>query len=269
MAKQTINIGSVANDGTGDPLRTAFDKVNQNFTELYNDDAGDVDSVNGQTGVVVLDTDDIAEGATNKYDQTVVLNEGANVTVTGTYPNFTIAADGGAAPVSSVDAGTGISVNSTTGDVVVTNSAPDQTVVLNNGTGISTSGTYPNFTITNTEPNATHTGDVTGATALTISDDVISYAKMGAEFTTSAALGTVVDFSSAQVFTKTLSVDTTLTFSNAQIGMVKDLVITGDRTLTLPAGSTVAGTYDGTVSNLIQVVVTGSGEYWYSISQPQ
>jgi hypothetical protein len=35
MAKQTINIGSAANDGTGDPLRTAFDKINDNFTELY------------------------------------------------------------------------------------------------------------------------------------------------------------------------------------------------------------------------------------------
>ena len=35
MAKQTIGIGSSANDGTGDPLRTAFDKINDNFTELY------------------------------------------------------------------------------------------------------------------------------------------------------------------------------------------------------------------------------------------
>ena len=35
MAQQTINIGSSANDGTGDPLRTAFDKINDNFSELY------------------------------------------------------------------------------------------------------------------------------------------------------------------------------------------------------------------------------------------
>jgi hypothetical protein len=41
MAKQTINIGTVANDRSGDPLRTAFTKVNQNFTELYNRDASD------------------------------------------------------------------------------------------------------------------------------------------------------------------------------------------------------------------------------------
>ena len=68
MAKQTINIGTTANDGTGDPLRTAFDKVNDNFTELYSDDTGDVDSVNGQTVVVTLDTDDIPEGTINFYN---------------------------------------------------------------------------------------------------------------------------------------------------------------------------------------------------------
>ena len=35
MAKQIINIGVSANDGTGDPLRNAFDKTNDNFNELY------------------------------------------------------------------------------------------------------------------------------------------------------------------------------------------------------------------------------------------
>jgi len=38
MARQNINIGSSANDGTGDPLRTAFDKINDNFIELYGAD---------------------------------------------------------------------------------------------------------------------------------------------------------------------------------------------------------------------------------------
>ena len=142
MAKQTINIGSTANDGTGDPLRTAFDKSNDNFTELYNGAGG-------------------------------------------------------------------------------------------------------------------------------IADDSVTYAKLGTEFTTSAALSTDVDFATAQVFTKTLTADATLTFSNASIGMVKDLVITGAFALTLPAGSTVAGTYNGAVSNLIQVVVTGASQYWFSISQAQ
>jgi len=62
MAKQTIGVGLAANDGGGDPLRSAFVKVNENFTELYNSTAtipttllnlGITDGTNGQ----VLTTD--------------------------------------------------------------------------------------------------------------------------------------------------------------------------------------------------------------------
>lgn len=35
MTKQIINIGTSPDKGNGDPLRIAFDKINQNFTELY------------------------------------------------------------------------------------------------------------------------------------------------------------------------------------------------------------------------------------------
>ena len=185
MAKQTIGVGSAPNDNTGDFIRDAFIKVNANFDELYSDDAGDVDSVNGQSGTVVLDSDDITEGSTNLY-------------------------------------------------------------------------------------NATHTGDVTGATALTIADDAVSYAKMGTEFTTAAVISASdVDFSSAAVFTKTISGTTTLTFSNVSTGMVKDLVITGTGSVALPASvKTITGTYDGSVGNLIQIVSTnGATEQWASISQ--
>ena len=166
MAKQVINIGTSANDGTGDPLRTAFDKVNDNFTELYNDDSGDVDSVSASGGLEV-----------------------------------------------------------------------DQS---------------------------------TGAVTVSISDDGVTYAKMGTEFTTAAVISASdVDFSSAAVFTKTLSDNTNLTFSNVETGMVKDLVITGNFPLQLPVSvKTITGTYDGTVSNLIQIVSTnGATEQWASISQ--
>ena len=52
MAKKTINIGSGENAGNGDPLRTAFSKINDNFSELY---ASLEDPQNGgaaNTGVV-------------------------------------------------------------------------------------------------------------------------------------------------------------------------------------------------------------------------
>ena len=35
MAKQTVNLGTTADDGTGDNLRDGMDKVNDNFTEIY------------------------------------------------------------------------------------------------------------------------------------------------------------------------------------------------------------------------------------------
>ena len=110
-----------------------------------------------------------------------------------------------------------------------------------------------------------------GTTNKYLLDDSVVYSKLGAEFTTSAAIAASdVDFSSAQVFTKTLTADTTFTFSNANVGMVKDLIITGSFVPTFPVGTkVVAGTYDGTVSNLIQVVVVASGDYWLSISKAQ
>ena len=40
MSKQTINVGTNQDDGTGDSLRAAFVKVNDNFTEVYNELGG-------------------------------------------------------------------------------------------------------------------------------------------------------------------------------------------------------------------------------------
>lgn len=62
MAKQTINLGTSANKGDGDPLRTAFDKVNDNFDEVY--------SLLGEG-----DTDDIIAPM-------LVHNDHTNITVT-------------------------------------------------------------------------------------------------------------------------------------------------------------------------------------------
>ena len=188
--------------------------------------------------------------------------------------NFTeLYTDESQGEVNSIVAGTGVSVSSATGDVTVTNTAPDQTVALTDGGDIAISGTYPSFTLTNSAPNATHTGEGTGATTLTISNDVVTHAKLGAEYTEAstngAATGTIdLDFDTATVFNLTLSGATTLTFSNEKIGMVKDLVVVpAGNGLTLPSGSTVAGLYSTSATNLIQVVVTGANTYWFSISQ--
>jgi hypothetical protein len=107
----------------------------------------------------------------------MTITAGSGITVGGTYPNYVISSSAGGGTVTSidVDGGTGISVSpagpiTTSGTFTVTNTAPDQVVVLNSGTGISVSGTYPNFTITNSLPSATYTVD-NGLTATPTSDN--------------------------------------------------------------------------------------------------
>lgn len=59
MSKQIINIGRTANDRSGDPLRTAFEKVNSNFDELYatvGADAAANQLVNGNKTVSLAST---------------------------------------------------------------------------------------------------------------------------------------------------------------------------------------------------------------------
>src|SRR6056300_92097 len=74
MARQNINIGSSANDGTGDPLRTAFDKINDNFIELYGTD-NDINTLDANLNV---NNFAITTGVTNG-DITVTPNGTGNI----------------------------------------------------------------------------------------------------------------------------------------------------------------------------------------------
>lgn len=71
MAKQTIDIGSAANDGTGDDLRTGATKINDNFTELYSDVAA-LQAATGTsiTGIGFDSGRIVFEGATNDTNET-------------------------------------------------------------------------------------------------------------------------------------------------------------------------------------------------------
>ena len=77
MAVQLINIGNVANDGTGDDLREAMIKINTNFEEL--DLRDDEQTTASNLGVV-------GEGLflrRNVYDlEFKKISAGANVTLT-------------------------------------------------------------------------------------------------------------------------------------------------------------------------------------------
>ena len=67
MAKQVINVGTTANSGGGDPLRTAMIKINENFTELYADIAAleDGDITTDIKGSVFADDSTLLVDAVN------------------------------------------------------------------------------------------------------------------------------------------------------------------------------------------------------------
>ena len=57
MAQQIINIGAIANDGTGDDLSPAGNKINQNFTELsLKDSDGIIDKAELQAAMNASDS---------------------------------------------------------------------------------------------------------------------------------------------------------------------------------------------------------------------
>ena len=78
MTQQVIDVGNVANDGQGDPLRTAFTKTNDNFTELYN--IGGISGIaNGTSNIQIVENSTVSVSAANVANVLVVSGTGATV----------------------------------------------------------------------------------------------------------------------------------------------------------------------------------------------
>ena len=70
MTRQNISTGTFANDGSGDTLRQAGQKINENFVELYNKLGGDSNTL---TGTLSIAGSGISfEGATDDTNETVL-----------------------------------------------------------------------------------------------------------------------------------------------------------------------------------------------------
>lgn len=89
MAIQTINIGNVANDGTGDDLREAFAKVNSNFVDL---DAK-VDIAEGSDGSNLGLGEGVFRDKTENTLQFRSLVAGSNISLSSGGNSITITAD--------------------------------------------------------------------------------------------------------------------------------------------------------------------------------
>jgi hypothetical protein len=87
MAQQTINVGATANDGTGDGIRTAYIKCNDNFNELYNTTITPTSLPNGTSNVSVADSANVTisiAGSANVVNFAGSVSEfTGNITATG------------------------------------------------------------------------------------------------------------------------------------------------------------------------------------------
>jgi len=231
MAKQVIDIGTTANDGTGTPLRSAFDICNDNFTELYSDDAGDVGSITATAPIVR----DQATGAV-----TISL---ANAGVTF-------------AKMQNVAANSLLIRNANSSGVLTELALATTQIMIGDGTGMI---------------GAALSGDVTMANtgAVTIANDAVEHAMLENRYTakaTSTATGSQnLNAANATSFLLTGNVATaTLTIQNMKLGQVIDIQMTGTLssaaiTLATNFSSTtinrVGGTeFDTSEKNVIQVV---------------
>jgi hypothetical protein len=125
MSKQNLNLGTLANDGTGDDLRAGGDKLNSNFTELYAYSGGDQRLVNTASPTAILE----ADGA--------ILFDSAAATIAITLP----AASVGKIKIPFKDIGANSSVNNITinraGSDTIVDSATGQTSTIISSNGFS------------------------------------------------------------------------------------------------------------------------------------
>ena len=134
MAVQLINVGSIANDGTGDDLREAMIKINQNFEELdLRDDEQTTASNLGTVGEAVFAQKD-------GYDlQFKRLIPGSNISLESTDNTVVISGE---------QSVLGIIVGSDQGSKEI--SGANSLFNILGGTGIETNIVGDNLTITNT-----------------------------------------------------------------------------------------------------------------------
>ncbi len=183
MARKIVDIGVSGNDGTGDSIREAFRKTNENFQELY--------AVFGQGGFLkftdLSDTPDTLVGQGNKIP--VVNSIGTSIVFKDLFsPDGTISFDYSESETFDL-----VSVSRASGIATITVSAAHNLVP---GQRISVTSTD------NTSFNVTSALLLSGTTGSTL-----VYNNAGSTLTTSAAAGTVSSFGSIKIDTLSSKVE--------------------------------------------------------------
>jgi hypothetical protein len=102
MALQNINIGNIANDGTGDSLRIAFDKVNKNFLDIEARSTIQVEAENlgNGSGVFYNKENGVLYFKSLVAGNNITLTQSPTEIVINSAENFTIQSDNNAVNIS-------------------------------------------------------------------------------------------------------------------------------------------------------------------------
>jgi len=245
MARQAINIGSSANDGTGDPLRTAFDKINDNFVELYGTD-NDINTLdanldvnnnaittgvtNGDVTITPNGTGSIKLGAMKFVGTTMSSDDSTQITIAENIQTTGTLAVSGAATLSSTLGVTGAATLSSTLSVSgATTMLSGLTATSLTTNTIASNGSNADLSI---QPSGT--GDVLisalriNGTTLDSSDSTTITIAEGVDVTGALTVGSTAAITGALTASSTLNVSgvTTLTTTNIDNLTIQDANIT-------------------------------------------
>jgi hypothetical protein len=187
MAQQTLNVGTNANDGTGDTLRVAMQKVNDMFTELYLSplSGGDLE-FSGNEIRATRSNDDIVfkPSGTGAISMPAIRFNGNNIEGTRSNEDIRLLPAGtGSVVFGSLSiSGTSLSSDDSTAININENLSVDGTAAIS-GTATVTGATILQSTLDVTGATTLSTLDVTGNTTLagtttidnlTFNDNIIS-----------------------------------------------------------------------------------------------
>jgi hypothetical protein len=236
MAQQLINIGSNPNDGLGDPLRTAFDKCNDNFTELYAGGGGGGGGIGGNTGSTnnaILRAN--GTGGSTLKTSGITIADGASGTLSGTN-------SGDQNIFSTVSAG---------GQSLVADSTSD-TLTLVAGTNVSITADASTDTITISATGGSGGGNVSGPASPTTDNALVRW---------DGTTGQLIKNSSVTLSdTQEMSGLKSVTFNTAggTVGLAKMVWDPTNQTIDLGIGSGSVNALIGVDSHVLGRNTTGS-----------
>jgi len=225
MAKQTINVGTVVNDGTGSTIRAGGQIVNANFTEIYtaigNGTTLNIDT-SGATASQVL----IFDAASSKFIPGTGSGGISSLTLAGTSGTSQSITDGNTITIA---AGTGISTTAGATDTITV--AVDNTIATLTGTQTLTNKTLTTPVIssisnTGTLTLPTSTDTLVGrATTDTLTNKTLTSPTLTTPALGTPSSGTLTNCTSLPVSGITSSTSTALGVGSLELGNASDTTL--------------------------------------------